>query len=323
MIKIFLGILALWPIFVFAETTPNISTTYCASSVFIGIKIKNSEKFPTLHCSDLQSRFENAFKDVQNISPVKITGPMLIVYNFELSRGSTYSWVTSTMTVDLGDLNKFDQQIAVFYHEMGHKIYYEYFSKMVPEVAAKKTIISNYAEYLSRCDSMAPPPEASCLSSNAPSDLDTASHSFSKDFDKFYYMATPYNELFADIVASLASGNQDAIANALGPCTNSNPACEYRSFSKNTVDMFAGTNPYSRLSPIRRDLWDSFIEPRLNNKQEILDELATTFLNDTITYYQEDSKKIEGMQAIAEIKRLTQSLDLHYTTAPTLVSVKY
>jgi hypothetical protein len=212
--------------------------TNCPSSVFASITIQNYSDFAPLSCEDFQATIENGLKTVQAVSPVDVSTTVLVIYNYELPKGGRYSWMSSTMSLDIADKSKIAEKLPTFYHEMGHKIYFEAMARAKPEIREHRAAIDGYVEYMHDC---AVRPET-CAADERKQAMLKASDSFSDDFDTFIYVTTPYNELFADVVSALASGDRDALARSLGPCTQSNPACEYRALSKNTSDKFAGEN---------------------------------------------------------------------------------
>jgi hypothetical protein len=303
--------------FLSASTWAESKVTYCPTNSFIGIQIRNNLNFPIIACSDVQSRLEMAVTQAQKITTVDLSKTFLVIYNQDLPKGSAYSWVTSTMSVDISDIQSTDNSMAVFHHEMGHKIYFETLSKVVPEVSERMPKILAHQDYLKKCQSTSTP-EIGCDPVQTNSEIQKLNDSFSKQFDQFIYITTPYNELFADIVASLVLDDVNAIAKVMAECTNSDYACEYRAFSKNTIDKFAGENPYSRFSPIRRDLWDGYVALRSDDTDKLLKELADVFIDESYSHFVEDYKLIEGMSALVEIKRLKTRMNLNVLESPTI-----
>ena len=290
--------------------------TFCAVKSFIGIEIRNSAEFKALTCGDLVSTFETAFQKVQNISPVDLSETLLVIYNQELPKGSRYSWVTSTVTMDVADLSLLEKQVSVFYHEIGHKIYFEALAATVPEIAERRVGLNDYVAQLKVCAKAGS--FVGCPPTEVMGDLVALNQAFSADFRKFLYIDTPYNELFADVVAALAAEDPNAIAKTMSECSMSDPACEYRAFSKNTIDKFAGENTHSRFASIRRDLWEGWVGPRLANKSQLLTDLAALFVSESFSNWEADYALIEGMSALKQIKRLRVLLDLKVTESPTL-----
>jgi hypothetical protein len=218
------------------------------------------------------------------------------------------------MVVDVPDKTKISEKLPTFYHEMGHKIYFEAMAKAIPEIQQQRSAIDGYVKYMHDCAADA----KACADDQPKKDMYKAVDSFTDDFDTFIYITTPYNELFADVVSALASGDRDALARTLGPCTYSDPACEYRAFSKNTIDKFAGENAHSRFSSLRRDLWEGWVQPRLGDKPALLVELGDLFVAESLGHFKEDFKLIEGMASLVQNKRLRELLKLKVTEPPTL-----
>lgn len=290
---------------------------FCKSSAFASVQIRNNSEFPALSCHDILTEFEQALQKVQRISPVSITPTAMVVYNQTLPKGGRYSWVTSTVTIDVTDTKNLWPKIATFYHEMGHKIYFEAMAKQVPEIQTHLPSLKKYAEYLGHCVQEVPDKKY-CDNNKSAEQMLAANNSFSEDFSKFIYITTPYNELFADVVASLAANQQNAIALIMDECTISDPACEYRAFSKNTIDKFAGENTHSRFAPLRRDFWEGWVVPRMNDKPALLLELGDILVNESYTHWETDYPLVEGMSALKQNNRLRELLKLKVTESPTL-----
>lgn len=293
-------------------STPEVSNPqreFCSTDKFIGIQIINYSGSQALHCQDVQAKLEGALAKVQAISPVPLDGPMIKITNQSLARGSTYSWVTTTMTMGIPDLSLFDAHLVFFMHELGHKIFYEYFASRMPAVMERKPIFEAYVNYLRRCQISASP-DANCAMDTTPAVLQDANDSMGQDFDEFFYVSNAHNELFADVVAVLAAGNPDALAWAVGGCGKAVDFCEHRSFTVKSIDTFAGTNSYTRITSLKVDLWNQWLTPRLGNPSQALNELALALVDDSVTHYREDYKMIEGMMALTEVKRLRSLFSL-------------
>lgn len=82
---------------------------YCQSSMFASIKLMNSEKFPALSCAEAVPVFETALINVQKVSPIDLSKTALVIYNQALAKGATYSWVTSTVTIDVPSIAKIEE----------------------------------------------------------------------------------------------------------------------------------------------------------------------------------------------------------------------
>jgi len=105
-----------------------------------------------------------------------------------------------------------------------------------------------------------------------------------KHLDEIYrvlYVTSPYNEMFADLVAVLYDGDTSTITTALTALIPTAPALQTtcRSFTLPLAADFADRDPHCSLSKIRIDFWNKWVLPKLKteSKKQLLDETAKIF----------------------------------------------
>lgn len=299
-------------LFIASTSFAGWETIYCESPEFLGLKIINYDNRPNKYnCEEIQSTFEKAMRDVQAVSPIPLYGPLLSVMNLGTERGGTFDWAKSGLDASFPKLEMFDVSVAIFYHEMGHQIFYRYLQQKIQELVVIDKEVLAYRAYAQQC--LFSPPEKECAASTAPIDLDRAAKNLSKDFKDLVITQGGYDELFSDVVASLAANDKDVTYNAIIKFTGSatSPYLIGRSFSKNEEDLVYGRAPHSLFSSLRKDIWDQWIEPRLNDKPALLNELAELFVTDMIANLESDRQKDPLARATDQIARVKLMLQLN------------
>lgn len=284
------------------------TTVYCQTPGYLGLKIVNFPKGKALSCSDVDQTFVDVLSQLQNLSPVELSGPLTVVYNVFLTQGGLYDWSTSTIDVGIPDISKTQSTLALFQHEMGHRIYANIRDQVLVDFAELHAVVKNYSDYAVAC-LMKENPAKSCATDTAPLMIKQAASEAPNHVHAFLDHNVAYEELFSDVVAALASEDLDVNVKAITEMASAEQALG-RGFSVNVLDDSQGQNPYRRFGSLRKDIWEKWITPRLSDKKALLRDLAMIMIVESAMNFSGDSALTPEARAKLQIKRLRQQLKI-------------
>lgn len=255
--------------------------------------------------------FDQRVKDIQLMAKMEFKVNVL-VHDYPLDAGGVYK--SDYNMIRLAFLPNNEQSIIenldIFSHEIGHKIFEEYLEESFPFLSklskihiyndkynsALKDILrirQNYVECNSKCLGRTEAilhslPEYILNYEQLLEELTATTEA--KEYEKFFEVISPYHELFADIIEVIYTKDPSTSKNSTG--------LDCRSFNIALTPTFKTEDPHCKLSIVRKSLWDSLLSKQLDQPAPMIKKLAETFLIEIKKQIQQPSRN--QIQSLAD-----------------------
>lgn len=298
---------------------------------FVSVKIENEPGQLGVSC-EMIAHLDALYDQVAAVSPVPLLMPALSMQNKVLPAIEQYEvvWMRFDLGVDTSRPEQLEALSPQFVHEVGHHIFYSNAYQNLAHLgyykeAGEILLLYNLSMTRARVD------VDSAEIFNHPSYQSFAlmldllgSHFGTTETMLYDNISNAYQELFSDILAAVIYEDPEVMVNSIGEFDiQVDPEIHekylaYRSFTQNNpVTLESAQYYHYHFAPLRADLWNQWIGPRMGNKKQLLEELLKIFTEEIQRRVEsgEEIKPLDDLQRVAANKKNVEALraKLHLT----------